>query len=254
MSTKMKVLLTNDDGIQAPCLQLLKRVMSDVAECFVVAPASQMSASAHAISLAQSVAVSDYMIDGVFFGKQVEGTPADCVKIALCEILKDSPPDLIISGINRGPNTGVSVFYSGTVSAAREGTIAGIPSIAASMCSFTYDDYTYACELVRYVALKVYEHGLPEYVTLNINIPPLQRDEIKGVRVTKQAHSRFIEEYIAKGEKQGRTFYELSGELEVVDTDPNNDEQSVTEGYVSITPIKLELTDLSSMKSIEEML
>jgi len=249
----MRILITNDDGIQAPCLIELKRVLSEIAECIVVAPASQMSASAHAISLAESIGVREYLVDGEFFGLQVSGTPADCVKLALCELLKDTPPDMVISGVNLGPNTGVSVFYSGTVSAAREGTIAGIPSIAASMCSFSYDDFTYACELVRDIALKVYKNGLPEGLTLNVNIPPLKREAIKGIRVTKQAHSRFIEQYHPRGEQNGSTHYQLDGELEVVDPDPKNDELSVLDGYVSITPIKLDLTDFSAMSLIEEM-
>ena len=250
----MRILLTNDDGIDAPSMRALKAVLSDIAECFVVAPDSQRSAFAHAISIANNVSVRKYFIDDEDFGLQVDGTPADCVKLALCTLLKDTPPDLVISGINHGPNTGVSIYYSGTVSAAREGTIAGIPSIAASLCSFTYADFSYSCQLVRDVALKVYRHGLPRSTTLNINIPPLTRNEIRGIKVTKQAQSRFIEEYISRGKEKGTTFYSLSGELEIVDKDPNNDEQAVNDGYVSITPLKLDLTDETYMQKLRKML
>jgi 5'-nucleotidase len=250
----MKILLTNDDGIQAPSMRALREAISEIADCFIVAPEMQRSASAHSISIVHDVGVREYAVDGRFFGLQVSGTPADCVKLALCEIMRNDPPDMIISGINLGPNTGVSVYYSGTVSAAREGTIAGIPSIAASLCSFTYTDFSYSCKIVKEIAIKILQHGLPRDITLNINIPPLEESEIKGVRITKQAQSRFIEEYIAKGADNGSKLYSLAGELEVVDTDVNNDENAVQDGYVSVTPIKLDLTDYSVMAQIGEIL
>jgi len=247
------ILLTNDDGIQAESLQVLRDALSPFAHCIIVAPIDQKSASAHAISIVHDIEVSKYHRNDAFFGYQVKGTPADCVKIALCEIMNEMP-HLIISGINIGPNTGVSIYYSGTVSAAREGTIAGVPSIAASMCSFEYRDYTYAVSLIARIAERVLKHGLPEGVTLNINIPPLKSDEIRGVKITKQARSRFIEKYTRTQEDGECVRYSLSGEMEVIDHDPHNDEQTIKNGYVSITPLKLDLTAGVAMDSIATML
>jgi 5'-nucleotidase len=250
----MKVLLTNDDGISAPSMYLLKEVISEIAECIVVAPDSQRSASAHSISIIRDVSVREYLVNGALFGFQVDGTPADCVKIALSEILRDDPPDLIISGINQGPNTGVSVYYSGTVSAAREGTIAGIPAVAASLCSVTSTDFAYSAQIVRDLALKIFEQGLPKHITLNVNVPACEAPAIKGIKVTKQAQSRFIEKYIERASKNGSKIYGLAGELEVIDSDLENDEQAVKDGYVSITPLKLDLTDFSVMADMKEFL
>ena len=130
----------------------------------------------------------------------------------------------------------------------------GIPSIAVSMCSFEYDDFTFACSLVKKIAEKVLLNGLPEGVMLNINIPPLKCEEIKGIKITKQAHSRFIEEYIKKGEKDGYTLFALTGKMELVDTNSNNDEQAVSDGYVSITPLKLDLTSFSSFEDVRNLI
>lgn len=249
----MRVLLTNDDGIQSPSMYRLKKELSAIAECIVVAPDSQRSASAHSISIVRDVSVAEYWVDDEFFGFQVDGTPADCVKLALTEIMRDNPPDLIISGINLGPNTGVSVYYSGTVSAAREGTIAGIPSLAASLCSVTSNDFSYACKTVLDLARKIANFGLPKHITLNVNIPALKEEAIKGIKVTKQAQSRFIEKYIARDSKNGSKIYGLAGELEVIDDDHDNDEQAVKDGYVSITPLRLDLTDHAVMAVLEKI-
>jgi len=247
------ILLTNDDGIGAPSMIAMRNALSELDKCFIIAPHTQKSASAHAISLRHDVELSEFKYDNEFFGYQVKGTPADCVKLALCELLTDLP-QVIVSGINLGPNTGVSVYYSGTVSAAREGTIAGIPSIAISLCSFTYTDFSYACTILKKITQRVIQQGLPEGVTLNINVPPLTEEEIKGIKITKQAHSRFVERYTKNGHNGESTLYSLSGELELVDEDPDNDEQVVKEGYVSVTPIQLDLTSFSSFKEVEALI
>lgn len=248
-----KILLTNDDGIDSESLALLKKELSDLGECIVVAPDSQRSASAHAVSVGQSISVSECEREGAFFGYQVSGTPVDCVKVALCKLFADNPPDLIVSGINVGPNTGVSVVYSGTVGAAREGTIAGVPSIAASMCDFEYDDFEYAAKVVKRIAARVLKTGLPKWVTLNVNVPPLQEKDIRGIKITKQAHSRFIEEYIKEVDEKGCEKFQLTGELELVDTDKNNDEQAVKDGYVSVCPIQVDMTAFSAINDLEDL-
>lgn len=246
-----KILLTNDDGISSPNLVELKEILEAFGECFVIVPDTQKSASAHSISIVHDVSVSKHFVDGDFFGYKVNGTPVDCVKLALCEML-DSPPDLIVSGINVGPNTGISVYYSGTVAAAREGTIASIPSVAFSMCSFSYRHYEYAYKVVAQVVEKLLQGKVSREVTLNVNIPPIPEEHIRGIKITKQACSRFIEKYIAKEGQNGANYYELTGEMEVVDDDPLNDEQAVKDGFVSITPLKLDMTDTLTLTLLEK--
>ncbi len=245
------ILLTNDDGIQEISLWALKERLSKIDECVIVAPATQMSASSHAISLGKDIRLSKYYDNNEFVGYQVAGTPADCVKLALTEIL-DEEPALVVSGINRGPNTGVSVYYSGTVSAAREGTISGIPSIAVSMCCFEFDDFSYAVELVEKIAKDLLSSGLPEGVTINVNVPPLSKGNVKGAKITTQACSRFIERYIDKGEENGEKLYQLAGELESFDRMTDNDEKVVDEGYASITPLRLDMTEHSHVETLKE--
>jgi 5'-nucleotidase len=248
----MTILLTNDDGIEAPGLQALRDQISEVADCFVIAPSEQKSASAHAISLIHEVEVSKHYVHGSFFGYRVKGTPVDCVKLALCEMLPH-PPDLIISGINQGPNTGVSIYYSGTVSAAREGTIADIPSIAASIASFEFSDFSFAARLLRDIAKMVIAEGLPQGVMLNINIPPRHEKEMKGIKVTRQAKSKFVEKYSRRGERDTTILYSLKGELLVTSSDGDSDEEAIREGYVSITPLKLDLTEPNVFVTVDEI-
>jgi len=240
----MNILLTNDDGIAGHALHELKSILSDDHVCTVVAPDAQRSASAHAVSINKEIHVQKHYCNDNYFGYSVEGTPVDCVKIALTELL-EKPPDIIIAGINRGANTGVSVFYSGTVAAAREGAIAGIPSVAVSLCSASYTDFSYACVFIQHLAKIIERHGIKQGAMLNVNIPPLPKEDIKGIKVTKQAHSRFIEKYVCKQKENGILAYTLTGRLEVLDTNNNNDEYAVLNGYVSITPLALDLTAVS---------
>ncbi len=243
----MGILLTNDDGIDEKGLYVLRDALMKIDNVIVVAPDSQRSASSHSISIADFLRVEPLYLSGEFLGYKVSGTPADCVKIALCELL-NKPPAAVVSGINRGPNTGVSVYYSGTVSAAREGAIAGIPSVAVSMCSFEYDNFDFAAEIAANTVERFIKGEFPSGLTLNINIPPLDREEIKGIKITKQANSRFIERY----NKTGGNSYRLTGELYIDNEEPDDDEYAVNQGYVSITPLKLDMTDYSFFNKVKD--
>ena len=245
----MKILLTNDDGIEAPGLQALVRKLEDEYECLVAAPASEKSASSHSISLGQKLIIEEKAPRRF----AIHGTPADCVKLALSE-LKGFQPDLLISGINPGPNTGVSVYYSGTISAAREGLINRIPSLAVSLRSRTPFDFSFAANFCRSL-IEGYEKGIfPRDIFLNVNIPDLPESEIRGIKVARQAPSRFIEEFIAENSWDHSKTYRLAGEIYVFDPDGTTDEEVVSQGFISITPLKLDLTDYAAVPLLEKWL
>ena len=249
----MNILLTNDDGIHAPGMEALISAMPKTGvQVAVAAPATQRSASGHSITLGQRLRVEECHVKGI---KKfaVHGTPADCVKFAIAG-LDNFQPDLLISGINQGANTGVSVYYSGTISAAREGFINQIPAVAVSLCSSSSTDFEASIDITRRI-IEGYRAGqFPLDVMLSINVPPLPLREIRGVRVTKQAHSHFIEELIPEKEHDGKKIFTLAGEIEIYEPDGASDEEAVAEGYISITPLKLDLTDYRFIKHFEDWL
>lgn len=253
----MKILLTNDDGIEAPGLKALARALGEKHECVTVAPASEKSASSHSVSLGQKLVVEERQ-KNLF---AVYGTPADCVKFALSE-LKPFKPDLLISGINPGPNTGVSVYYSGTISAAREGLINGVPSIAVSVnwnqgvrsYAPTREHFLFAAGFMVSLLEGCEKAPFSPGVLLNVNIPALPRSQIRGIKVARQAHSRFIEEFVLEDHTDHKRVYTLAGEIEVTDPDGTSDEEVLCEGFISITPLKLDLTDYSQTPILEQWL
>ncbi len=241
----MNILLTNDDGIEAPGIRALASSIPKGINIVVAAPANERSASSHSISLGQKLRVEETVINKVRYFA-VHGTPADCVKFALAAV-KGFVPDLIVSGINQGANTGVSVYYSGTISAAREGFINRVPSVAISLCSSAFKDFTASKDIARRLIEGYQEKRFSCDVMLNVNVPPVPAEKIKGVRITKQAASRFIEEFIPEKEHEGKKVYDLTGEIEVYDPDGTSDEEAIAEGFISVTPLKLDLTDYQAM-------
>jgi len=238
----VRILLCNDDGIYAPGISVLHRAVSDLGELRVVAPNVERSAAGHAITLADPIKCTSAEKDGVFFGDAIGGTPADCIKLAVCALMKDAPPDLILSGINLGSNTGISVLYSGTVSAASEGVILGIPGVAFSLCSYVDPQWEMAERIAAELTQKIIENPLPPGVLLNINMPNLPYEELSGIKVTRMGRSRFIEKFHKRLDPRGRTYYWLDGELEAHDEGDDIDIHAVSNGYVSITPIQMDLT------------
>lgn len=248
----MNILLTNDDGIKAPGLRALLHTLPAGARAVIAAPANERSACSHSISLGQKLRIEETLHQGIREWA-VHGTPADCVKVVLSE-LKDFVPDLIISGINQGANTGVSVYYSGTISAAREGLINRVPSMAVSLCSRTSQDFEASRQIVCRL-IEGYACGLfPLDVLLNVNVPALAAQEIRGVRITKQAASRFLEEFLPEEQHDGKKVYTLAGEIELMDPDGTSDEEAVANGFISITPLKLDVTDYPSIPVFERWL
>jgi len=247
---RLSILISNDDGIDAPGIDRLVREMRRVGDVTVVAPHQQQSAVGHAITMNRPLRVREYTKNGAFFGYAVEGTPADCVKLAVRALLKRKP-DLLISGVNHGSNTAISVIYSGTVSAATEGTILGIPSIAVSLTTYKPADFTYAARFARRLARQVIRHGLPLGTLLNVNVPPLPEARIKGIRITRQGKAIWNDTFDVRRDPANKEYFWLTGGLENVDKDLAFDEAAVRAGYVSVTPIQYDLTNEEMVDSMQ---
>ncbi len=246
----MKILISNDDGIFSKGILKLARALQKVGDVTVVAPLTEQSAVGHAITMKIPLRVTEHHHNGEFFGFAVDGTPADCVKMGIRNILKESP-DIVVSGINHGSNTAVNIVYSGTVSAAREAAIMDVPAIAISVASHKPKHFEFACNLTAELAKQVVEKGLPTGTCLNVNVPDLPESEIKGVLVTKQGKSKWDDVYEERIDPYGNKYYWLTGKLiETEDNSIESDQKAVKSGYAAITPIHFDLTDY---KTYEEM-
>ncbi|MFC1809096.1 5'/3'-nucleotidase SurE [Candidatus Omnitrophota bacterium] len=242
------ILLTNDDGINAEGIRCLKEALENIADCVIVAPADERSACSHAITLHGELVYEKQFKEDECIGYKVWGMPADCVKLALSELF-ERKPDLIISGINNGANVGISIYYSGTVSAAREGAILGIPSLALSVTSATPQSLAYACSLATTLAQRLLEDPLPAGTLVNVNIPAIDPQTIKGIAVTNQADSYF-DEWFIKVDNNGKDTpaLVLHGEMILRKPDELNDSNALKNGYVSVTPLRIDLTDHDLME------
>jgi 5'-nucleotidase len=245
------ILVANDDGIDAPGLFALVQEMKKIGHVTVVAPDKQQSAVGHAITMNYPLRVKEFKKDGKFFGYAVQGTPADCVKLAVRAILKREP-DLVVSGVNHGSNTAISIIYSGTVSAATEGTILGIPSIAVSLTTYAPADFRYAAKFARKLAILIGKRGLPPSTLLNVNVPPLKEKDIKGVLITRQGKAVWNDTFDHRRDPNNREYYWLTGGLEKVDTDLEFDEAAIRANYISVTPIQYDLTDYKMFETMKK--
>lgn len=235
------VLVCNDDGIDAAGIAALAAALDGLGTLAVVAPFEEQSAVGHAITVRDPMRVHVWQFDGPsgeVWARAVTGTPADCVKIAAQKLLP-RPPDLVVSGINHGPNTAVNILYSGTVSAATEATILGIPSVAVSHQAWRPEDFEPAGLVARQIAERVLDDGLPEGVLLNVNVPD---GEPRGVRVTRQARARWEEEFEERRDPFDRPYYWLGGKFVDLDDGGDTDLAAIEAGYVSVTPLQLDLT------------
>ncbi len=249
--TRPLILLTNDDGINALGLYALSREIESLGEVRIIAPDSERSASGHAITLTEPLRAMKVFKDGTLYGYGVTGTPADAVKVAV-KVLLERMPDLVISGINLGPNTGTNVIYSGTVSAATEASIMGIPAIAVSLGTFTKPDYQTAARFSRSLAKMVLARGLPPKILLNVNVPAVPEEKIRGVRVTHQGGARFQEIMEERIDLRGRTYYWLGGEMDSSPDDPGSDHEALTENYIAVTPLHYDMTSYSFLPELEK--
>ena len=237
----MHILLTNDDGFFAPGLQILYRVLSlnTNHKVSIVAPESQRSATGHAITLFEPLFLVKQELNNSQ-GYAVRGTPADCVKLALQGELVSPKPDLVISGINQGPNLGTDVFYSGTVSAAMEAVLLGVPALAVSMASFTFQEFEPAAKFLIGLIKKITEAG--ERGLININFPALPEKEWRGVKVTKLGKAVYENVFETRIDPHGRTYYWQAGTL-APDNENDTDLKAIQEGFISLTPVHSDLTD-----------
>lgn len=245
------ILICNDDGIDAPGIFALVQEIRKVARVTVVAPDRQQSAVGHAITMQHPLRVLPFSKNGEFFGDAVGGTPADAVKLAVKQILKE-PVDILISGINHGSNTAINIIYSGTVSAATEGTILGIPSIAISLTTYGEADFTVAARFAAQLACVVGEKGLPPGTLLNVNVPHLPAERIRGVKITSQGRSSWEDTFDVRCDPAGREYFWLTGHMHVSDVDPDTDQIAIGEGYISVTPIHYDLTDREQLARMKE--
>ena len=241
MDKKIHILVSNDDGIDAQGLYTLARALKRFSRVSVVAPSIQQSAVGHAITVRTPLRAHEFRRDGEVFGYAVDGTPADCVKLAIRSLLKEKP-DLVISGINDGLNTAVNVIYSGTVSAATEGTILGIPAISVSIEYTDKPDFEPAAKIAAKLARFVYKNGMPKDTILNVNVPAIPAAKIKGIKFTRQGRSRWDDKFYQRKDPKNRDYYWLAGDMRVLDRDEDIDQVALKAGYVSITPIHFDLT------------
>ena len=246
----MKILVTNDDGIDSAGIAALKKSLSEIAEVTVVAPRQEQSAVGHGITMQIPLRVQEYYIDGSFFGYAVDGTPADCVKMGMRNIMKEDP-DLVVSGINHGSNTAINIIYSGTVSGAREAAIMDVPSIAISVTNHRVKDFSYAAEIAKMLALKINEHGLALGTLLNVNVPDVPEDEIKGILVTKQGKSKWDDIYEKRVDPYGRDYYWLTGSMMEVDKELEFDQVAIKNNFIAVTPIHFDLTDYETYDKLK---
>ncbi|MFZ1322687.1 MAG: 5'/3'-nucleotidase SurE [Ignavibacteria bacterium] len=249
---KPTILISNDDGIESEGIRALWREIRKFAEVIVVAPHSQQSAVGHSITVSSPIRARKEIIDKNFYGYAVEGSPADSVKLAVRNLLKGKKIDLLLSGINHGANTAINIIYSGTVSAATEGTILGIPSIALSQASFTSNDFSFASKFASHISKIVLKKGLPHGTLLNVNIPAVPKSEIKGVLITRQGKSYWDDKYEARTDPNKREYFWLTGKMASLDKTLEFDQKAIEENYISITPIQYDLTDYKMLDELRD--
>jgi 5'-nucleotidase len=251
MMTKPLILITNDDGIVAPGIRALIAVMKEVGEVVVVAPDSPQSAMGHAITINNTLKLERVHIDNEIEQEySCSGTPVDCVKIAVNEVLKRKP-DLCVSGINHGSNSSINVIYSGTMSAAVEAGIEGIPAIGFSLLDYSWDaDFEPIKKHLKKIALEVLHNGLPEGVVLNVNFPKLSQEAIKGIKICRQAKAMWQEEFDKRTNPQGKEYYWLTGKFVNQDKGTDTDEWALENGYISIVPVQFDLTAHHAIQSL----
>ena len=251
MIKKPLILVTNDDGITAPGLRTLIEVMNEIGDVIVVAPDSPQSAMGHAVTIDSTLFVETVKIDD---GPQTEyscsGTPADCVKLAKNEILNQLP-DLCVSGINHGSNSSINVIYSGTMSAAIEAGLEGIPAIGFSLLDYSWNaNFEATRSYVRSIADSVLKNGLPEGVVLNVNFPKLDKKDIKGIKICRQARANWKEEFDKRKNPQGKDYYWLTGKFVNLDEGNDTDEWALKNNYVSVVPVQADLTAHHTIKEL----
>ncbi len=251
---KPLILVTNDDGITAPGIRSLVKFMNEIGEVVVVAPDSPQSGKGHAITINSTITFEEIHLEGPQRDYSLSGTPVDCVKFALDKVL-DRKPDLVVSGINHGANSSINVIYSGTMSAAVEAGVEGIQAIGFSLLDFSWDaDFSPAKKYIQGLVKKTLEHPLPKGVVLNVNIPKLPENEIKGIKVCRQAHAKWEEGFDERVNPHGKKYFWLTGYFNNLDEGEDADENALAEGYISVVPVKFDLTAYEYIEQLSSLL
>lgn len=248
---KPLILVTNDDGITAPGVRALIEVMAEIGEVVVVAPDKPQSAMGHAITINSTLYLNKISKEGAKITEySCSGTPVDCVKLAVNEILKKKP-DLCVSGVNHGSNSSINVIYSGTMSAAVEAGIEGIPAIGFSLLDYDWNaDFDAIKPFIKKITLEALENGLPKDVVLNVNFPKLKKENIKGIKICRQAKAIWAEKFDKRVTPQGKDYYWLAGEFVNLDKGEDTDEWALANDYISVVPVQFDLTAHHSIQQL----
>jgi 5'-nucleotidase len=239
---KPLILVTNDDGVMAPGIRALAKAMCAIGQVVIVAPDKGQSGMGHAITINQPLRLTKVEYEDGIEAYQCSGTPVDCVKLAV-DIVLHRKPDLCVSGINHGSNASINVIYSGTMSAAVEAALEGIPSIGFSLCDYRYDaNFEHGISYCVSLAQMMLDNPVPEGTLLNVNIPSLPKDKIKGIKICRQANAKWVEEFDKRKDPRGVQYYWLTGRFVNKDKGQDTDEWALKEGYVSVTPVQYDLT------------
>ncbi len=237
-----RILVTNDDGIGAPGLFHLQQALQGVGRVTVIAPDHEWTAAGHTKTMHKPLRVNEVKLPDGFPAYVTNGAPSDCVALAVLGFLPRSP-DLVVSGINQGANVGHDLTYSGTVAAAIEGTISGIPSIAVSLAADQGGDFTYAAQCAAYLARQVLARGLPPGALLNVNVPNLPPEQVAGVEITRLGHRVYRDELVRRQDPRGRYYYWIGGQRPTgVADEEGTDFWALAHNYISVTPVRLDMT------------
>ncbi len=248
------ILITNDDGITAPGIRTLIQAMMPLGKVVVVAPDTPKSGMSHAITVNDVLYCDPVTVDKTLDIEEFtcSGTPADCVKIAVNEVL-ERKPDLLVSGINHGSNASVNVIYSGTMSAAVEAGIMGIPAIGFSLLDFShYADFSHTVTTIQNLSRECLKYGMPQGVVLNVNFPKIDQGPFKGIKICRQANGKWMEQFDKRKSPWGKTYYWLSGTFAHSDKGEDTDQWALNHGYISVVPVKYDLTAHFAIPLINE--
>jgi len=247
------ILVTNDDGINAPGIRTLVSVIKDIGDVIVVAPDSPQSGMGHAITINSTLHSSRITPkNSEIIEYSCSGTPADCVKLAINELMPRKP-DLCVSGINHGSNSSINVIYSGTMSAAIEAGIEGVPAIGFSLLDYSWNaDFSHSKDFIRKITLNALNNGIPKGVVLNVNIPAVKKSDVKGVKICRQAKAYWVEEFDKRKNPLGQEYYWLTGKFVNKDQGEDTDEWALKNNYISIVPVEFDLTAHHAIQGLNE--
>lgn len=252
MTKRPLILVTNDDGIHAPGIRFLANAVAPLGDIVIVAPDKPMSGMGHAITIAIPLSCRQLSKNGGFVEYSVNGTPVDCVKLALNSLL-DRKPDLVVSGVNHGSNASVNIIYSGTMAAVLEACMNAIPAVGFSLLDFSIDaDFSHCEDVILKVSRAILSNNLPANTCLNVNIPRKSEMPLKGIKVCRQANAFWKEEFVMRIDPHNRPYYWLTGKFNLLDEGSDTDESALKDNYASVVPVHFDFTNHQAIHLIEK--